>query len=78
MNVEYIARVTCSCGTTQEVEAFAAYNTYGYDRCEAYLDHHCLPEGWLGGYDEKHKYKCPKCLTVWQASGSMDIEDLYK
>lgn len=28
MNVEYIARVTCSCGTVVEVEAFAAYNTY--------------------------------------------------
>lgn len=78
MNVEYLARVTCSCGTVLEVEAFAAYNTFGYDGCEAYIDHAFLPEGWLGGFDEKHKYKCPKCLGAWRDSGSTDIEDLYR
>ena len=78
MNIEYIARITCSCGTTIEVEAFAAYETFGYDGVKVYLDHEYLPDGWIGGYDEKHDHKCPNCVEVWKASSSMDIEDIYK
>lgn len=66
MNVEYIARITCACGTVTEVEAYPAteqrgsgYMSYGVGIIECRE-----PDGWLGGYDEAHPYMCPACVKV--------------
>ena len=44
MNVEYIARITCSCGTIIEVETYAATDSYGYAGTRAYIDHDGPPD----------------------------------
>jgi hypothetical protein len=69
MTVRYIAIITCSCSTTVEADAYA------YDRA---VMEHDAPNGWLGGYDDSHPYRCPECVAKWAATDSIDIEELYK
>jgi hypothetical protein len=64
-NVAYFARITCSCGTSVEVDAWAVCNL-GADwnsRCEPEVEHDA-PKGWLGGFDEANPYLCPACVAV--------------
>ena len=78
MNIEFIARITCSCGAILELPAYAAYESYGYDGGSAYMDHDFPPDGWLGGDKESHPWKCPECLKIWQDSNSTNIEELWR
>jgi hypothetical protein len=67
MNVEFIARVTCACGTQVDVPAAIEMelgcSPFGGGPCRALMTPD-LPFGWgwLGGYDDEHPYMCPACV----------------
>jgi hypothetical protein len=66
MNVEYIARITCACGTKCEVPAEMGSETrgHGYGSYDVGVFECREPDGWLGGYNEENPYMCPDCVKV--------------
>lgn len=61
--VAHFARITCTCGTFVDVESYAVCSPVGgwLQRCQPEIEY-SMPDGWLGGYDDKHPPQCPECV----------------
>jgi mRNA-degrading endonuclease toxin of MazEF toxin-antitoxin module len=59
MSVEYIVRITCSCGNTVETESYANMDD---DRCFP-IQEFKRPIGWVSGFRDDFWDKCPECVA---------------